>query len=415
VKKTIKNYCFNATQSKLNELYEIGQRYVKIKNEVFHRYGSVEGLKYLSYPRQIRDEWVETGYADRFNLQVRYWKQAFDEAFSNISSNWSNRFNSIRKNLYKNKNYTEDERHYAFYLLKATDLLYKTITFQDFNLPDKFQDMNIRRDKIHKYLKSRLRNHTGNKPYQSKGYSFQIDSNMYDYYKDNKGRLWIGIMGLTPRKRIRLQMTSSIEPSGSLRVVLKRERVEIHNAVDVEVKKWSDGEVRAIDKGFKQVITSSSGKKYGEGFNELLKDESNRLSKKNKNRNKLYALIRKHEERGSIVEAEIIRKNNLGKKKYNHLKEREGNRLKDFINLALNQFFAAEEPSTLVIEDLTYNRVWNRKLSKVVRRYLSSWLRGYLQERLNYKTMLNGVQQVVVNPAYGSQICHICGRFGLRR
>lgn len=29
--------------------------------------------------------------------------------------------------------------------------------------------------------------------------------------------------------------------------------------------------------------------------------------------------------------------------------------------------------------------------------------------------MLNGVQQVVVNAAYTSQVCHLCGEFGTRR
>ncbi|MBI5756614.1 MAG: hypothetical protein HZA12_06775, partial [Nitrospirae bacterium] len=86
MKRTIKNYCFNATQSKLGELYEIAKKYVSIKNEVFQGYGSLSGLQYLSYPRQIRDEWVKTRYADKFNMQARYWKQAFDEAFSNIKS-----------------------------------------------------------------------------------------------------------------------------------------------------------------------------------------------------------------------------------------------------------------------------------------------------------------------------------------
>lgn len=222
-------------------------------------------------------------------------------------------------------------------------------------------------------------------------------------------------MGLKPRQRIKLLMTSKEPLSGTLRIVLKGDKVEVHQTTEIEVKEFKKGEVRAIDKGFKRVITSSSGNKYGEGFNELLKDESNRLSDKNRKRNKLRALSKKYEESNDIVKAENIRQNNLGIKKYNHFKEKGRNNLKDFINHTLNQFFISENPATLVVEDLTYNRVWNKKLSRIVRRYLSSWLKGYLQERLDYKTMLNGVQQVVVNSAYGSQVCHICGRFGDRR
>src|SRR3990172_12475140 len=375
MKKTIKNYCLNATQSKLGELYEIAKRYVSVKNNIFQRYGSLSGLQYLSYPRQIRDEWVKTRHADKFNMQARYWKHALEEAFSNIQSNWSNGFNKIRHSLHRNQSFSKDEKHYAFYLLKATDLLYKAVALESFTIPDKFQNMKIiRRDKIHKYLKNRLRKYTGNKPYQFKNRSFQIDHNMYNIYKDVKGRLWIGIMGLTPRKRIMLQMSSSVEPAGNLRIVLKDKNIEIHNAVKIAVKETI----------------------------------------KNKNRNKLRSLSDKYEKRGDIVKAEVIKKNNLGRKKYFYQKQINLNEIKRIINLSLNQFIKEERPAVLVTEDLTFTN-WNRKLSKKVKRYFSSWLKGYLQEQIDYKTLLNGIQQVVVNPAYGSQVCHLCRRFGVRR
>ena len=413
MKKTIKNYCFNATQSKLNELYEIALRYTSVKNEIFQRYGSISGLNYLSYPRQIRNEWVKTNYANKFGLQARYWKQAVDEVFSNIKSNWSNGFRKIKNNIYKNKNYTEVEKHYAFYLLNASSLLYKAITFQSFDLPEIFKDKDIRRDKIHKYLKSRSRKYLRTKSYQNKNRSFQIDRNMYDIHKDNKGRTWIGIMGLTPRKRVRLQMTSSTESTGNLRIVLKGKHIEIHQAEDIQVNPIEGKDKRAIDKGFSEVITSSSGRKYGEQFNQLLKKESDRLSEKNKKRNKIRALTDKYEKKGDIVKSEIIKKNNLGKRKYFYQKEINLNEIKQFINLSLNRFITEERPAVMVTEDLRFTN-WNKKLSKNVKRYFSSWLKGYLQERIDYKTMLNGVQQVVVNSAYGSQICHLCGRFGVR-
>ena len=353
MKKTIKNYCFNATQKKLDELYEIARRYTSVKNEVFQRYGSLSGLQYLSYPRQVRDEWVKTGYTNKFRLQARYWKQALDEGFSNIKSNWSNAIEKTRKNLFKNRTFSEDEKHYAFYLLKTTGLLYKAISLQRFSLSDKFKETIIRRGKVHKYLKSKIRKHLGRKPYQFKQQSFQIDQNMYDVYKDNKGRLWIGIMGLTPRKRIILQMSSSVEPTGNLRVVLKGKHMEVHHAEDIQISPIEGKEKIAIDKGFTTVITSNSGKKYGEGFNEILKTESDRLSKKNKNRNKLRSLAEKYEESGDLIKAEIIKKNNLGKKKYFHQKEINLNEIKRIINLSLNHFIKEERPAVLGIEDLT--------------------------------------------------------------
>src|SRR5208337_1075501 len=136
--KTLKHHCLKPTRSKLHELGDIGKRYASVKNHVFQKYGSVSGLRYLSYPRQIRDKWVETGYGDRFGLQARYWKQAFEEAFSNIRSNWSNAITKVKENLFRNSSFTDEEKHYAFYLLKATDLLHKALSSEEFELPGKF-------------------------------------------------------------------------------------------------------------------------------------------------------------------------------------------------------------------------------------------------------------------------------------
>jgi len=402
LKKTIKNHCINPTQSKLDELYKIGQKYSDVKNEIFNKYGSIAGLKYLSYPRQIRDSWVKTGYADKFGLQARQWKQAFDEAFSNINSMWSNAINNVKSHIYKNNIFTEDEKHYAFYILKAKELLSNAIAFKDFPLPEKFKDLKIRRYKIHQYLKRRLRKCVQTKPKQRSNRVFQLDSCMYDIYKDSKNKLWIGIMSLMPRKRIKLQMTSDVEPSGNIRIVLKHKTVEIHHVIEVGCSVNKSNNIIAIDKGFVTAITSSSGEKYGKDFNVILKAESDRLSEKSKKRNKLFALAKKNEEKGNVIKAGMIKKNNLGNKKNFCAKEINSNKIKAFINTSLNKFFIKESPSLLVTENLTFTS-WNKILPKKVKRYLSSWLKGYLQERINYKTMLNGVQQVVVNAAYSSQ------------
>ena len=415
MKKTIKNYCLNATESKLTELYEIAQRYAKVKNEVFMRYGSVDGLQYLSYPREIRDEWVKTGHGNKFGLQARQWKMAFDEAFANITSKWANVANDVRISLSRNKSFTNNEKHYAYYLLKSPSLLYKTITFKTFKLPSQFAELDIDILKVHKYLKSRLRKHFGEKPHQHKTNSFAIDSNMYDLYKDAKGRLWIGITGLEPRKRIHLLLRSTVEPKkgSSLKVVLKAKRIEIHHTIDVEVKETNNSNVVAIDKGFTEVVTSSSNKRYGLGFNEILKEESNRLSEKNKRRNKLRALVKKYEEKGNFAKAEAIKVSNLGKRKYNHQGLTNKDKLKTFINTAIGEFIQREAPSVVIQEDLTFSN-WSKKLSKKVKRYFSSWLKGYIKERLEYLSKLNGVKLETVNAAYTSQVCHICGRFGKR-
>ena len=45
---------------------------------------------------------------------------------------------------------------------------------------------------------------------------------------------------------------------------------------------------------------------------------------------------------------------------------------------------------------------------------MSSWCKGYIDERIAYKSELNNVEVTYINPAYTSQICSECGMLGKR-
>ncbi len=57
---------------------------------------------------------------------------------------------------------------------------------------------------------------------------------------------------------------------------------------------------------------------------------------------------------------------------------------------------------------------WNDKYPKDINRKLSRWIKGYIRSRLEYKCELNNIKFTYINPAYTSQICSKCGRFGVR-
>lgn len=409
MKKTIENYCLNATNRKLNELYEIAKRYGNVKNEVFRLYGSLEGLKYLRYPRACRDKWIEEKYAAKFNLQARLWKCAFEEAFANIKTNYQQAFIKVRQLLYHNSNFSEDEKHYCFYLLRAPDLLYLALKPKPVNLPEIFREKNIDPLKCHRYLKRQIRKHRAKKPIQKRRRSFTLDSCMYNYFLDPKGQSWLAVMGLKPGKRIRLRLTSDRKFSGNIRIVLKGKRVEIHGTEEVKtLPNNNSNNIIAIDKGFTDLIATSQNTKYGKDFNLLLIKESDRLSKKNARRNKLRSLTEKYKNNNKPKKAQKIQKHNLTKKKYNRQKAINRNRIAEFINFSLNLFFKESGASVLVVESLKFSN-WNKRLSKKVKRYLSSWLKGYLQDRIEYKCQENSVLLSEVNPAYTSQVCNPCG------
>ena len=86
--KTIKQYSIRLDRDTLEQLSLIAYRYTKVKNYVYSRFGSINGLQYLRNPREVRDEWVKSGFANQWKLSARYWKLALGEAFSNIKTNW---------------------------------------------------------------------------------------------------------------------------------------------------------------------------------------------------------------------------------------------------------------------------------------------------------------------------------------
>lgn len=403
MKQTIKSYSKILSDSDFNQLTNIAKYYTKVKNEIFNQYGSVQGLQYINYPRQIRDKWVKTGYAIKFNLPARYWKQAFDEAWSNIKSNWQLCFNEVKKAIYRNKYLTKDEKKYCYYMLKAPELLYKIITNKLFVLPDKLKCLDIE-PTINKWLKSKIRKYQNKKPYCKSANNFMLDTSMYNYSNNI-----LYIMNLEPRKRIAVELTNKANFKHTIRIILKDNYIEIHEAIKVKpIQNWTQSKVIGIDKGFSELIHTSEDKAYGEQLNDLLKKESDRLSEKNKKRNKLYALAKKYEERNDYKKIRHIKKYNLGKIKYNAQKQSNKSKMKSYINHSLNIFFKEDKPSIIAIENLNFNN-WYKPLYKKVKRYLASWVKGIIQSRIEFKAYKNKCKLAIVNPAYSSQICSYCG------
>ena len=72
-------------------------------------------------------------------------------------------------------------------------------------------------------------------------------------------------------------------------------------------------------------------------------------------------------------------------------------------------------PSEIILEDLTFTSDRKKQNSKSFNRKMTSWQKGYLDERLIYIGKLFGAETEHVNAAYTSQYCSICGsRLGPR-
>lgn len=75
---------------------------------------------------------------------------------------------------------------------------------------------------------------------------------------------------------------------------------------------------------------------------------------------------------------------------------------------------AKEQKKGIAIEDLTNIRFTSKRRNKKFRTKLGKWNFSQLRLFLTYKSLLNGVPLVVVDPAYTSQTCSVCKHIGKR-
>ncbi len=75
---------------------------------------------------------------------------------------------------------------------------------------------------------------------------------------------------------------------------------------------------------------------------------------------------------------------------------------------------AKEQNKGIAIEDLTGIRFTSKKRNKTFRIKLGRWNFSQLRFFLEYKSLLNGVRLIIVEPAYTSQTCYVCKHLGTR-
>ena len=416
--KTVKQYSLYINNDNFIELQYIANQYKNVKNYVYSRYSGINSIPLLKdYRKLIRNLWVKSKFADQWKLPARYWKLALEESIANIKTQWSNVKLNIKSYINHNENLTKNELHYIRYILKVDNLYYKVLTCKYFDIPKKFINyQDIKYNYIHNMIRRLTRKYKGNIPYVKDIKSFMIDADMYTYELNDK-QLFINIMTTQRRKRIKIQLTDKNIHKGGLRIILDNNEntLQIHKGLNTQTKPNNNQEnIIGIDKGYRYLFAVSSDKFYGEGLNNILSKETERLNTKNQNRNRFWALYNQYLEQENIGKTNTIKGNNLGKVKYNHNKQKNDQTVKSYINYSLNQLIKEEKPTEIVMEQLDFVN-WNDRYPKSVKRKLSRWIKGYIRERLEYKCNLNNITYTYINPAYTSKVCSICGSFGVRK
>lgn len=251
-----------------------------------------------------------------------------------------------------------------------------------------------------------------------------IDNDMYGYKGD-----YLLIMGLVKGQRIPIKINTKDRFTGNLIIKYNPDRniFSIHKTIESKVKEntFNENEI-GIDKNFINVLDTSSENSYGEGLNKVLTTYTNHFSEKNKRRQTYHVLIKelKNIIKNSTNPEEIkscqqkinnINKFNLGKKKYNKKQNSLKEEVRKITNSAINKFIVEEKPTLVFIEDLTFQSKGNKKYNKKVKLLLTTWTKGLVRERMDYKFNANSIEKKEINPAYTSQVCCSCKHFGERK
>lgn len=395
------------------DLIQLGKDYQSDINYFYSRFSGIKNINNLNF-RKIRDN--ELKKLDHLQLKGHYLQRCLNTALGNIKTMWTNTCNTIKVNITNNESLDEHEKHFLYIIIKSTYFIdYIVNTSKPFGdilnnkyftkWKDIYEDINLNEKKLRSYLKRQIRKLKPNIPYTKKYNNIKIDSTLYKF-NDNTLKITNSY-----KKGNRLQLVSNnnihFKSEGTL--IINNDNIKVHFPISVKQRPLNGKSIIGIDKGYNKLITTSTNNIYGKNYSIVIKPFIDKYQETQKERGKYWSLYKKYKETNP-KKAENIKSNNLGYKKFNRNKQLFTETKKKFINHAINKFIKIEKPKEIILEDLT----WSKKSKSKIAFELSSWDKGYLNDRIIFKAYENNIKITEVNPAYTSQICSKCGALGKR-
>lgn len=372
---------------KYAHLVEQARRLGRVRSEVWQRYGSVNGAHLKD--RQVRDGWLADGTHEQFGVLANPWKETLRDAMADIAANREAAKVKAREAI---RRHTKDkaERKRLFTLLE-----------RDQWAGDPYLTRVMR--KHCKRGKNRTRT------------QIVVRADQYTTWAiADGGDVWLAVPGLQRRQRVAIPLNTTVPPTGTLRLILRSGRVEVHYQIDASTLKSAHRPPGArtvgVDKGYTEVLTDSDGEHHGPDLGKLLTAESDRLKVKNARRAKLRSVRDKAREAGDNAKADRVEANNLGTVKKDRAAARWQVRVRNVTYAAVNA--VVDKAATVVAEDLTKpfaGRCWGRNTN----RRLAAWTKGLTAQALKDVSERRGSALLLVNAAYTSQVvpcCHVLGR-----
>lgn len=368
-------YSKNLNKGKFDQLVEQANRLGRVRSEVWQRFGSIAGVGLGD--RTIRNQWLKE--ERKFNTLANPWKETLRDALADISMNRESAKVNARRMISKRTNDPETRKQL-------------------------YTDLKYNRWMENKYLTRIMRKHW-HRGHNHTHNQIIVRSDNYIIFELN-GNLWIKIPSLIRGKPIAIPLSTTQAPTGTLRVILRNGKVEVHYSVDVDQEQTCGNKVIGVDKGYTEVLTDSEGEHHGTQLGEMLTTESNHLKIKYQRRNKIKGVIDKLRKKGNHNKASRIVKQNLGRTKLNNRSAKTTKSIKTVVFNAVHK--VVDKASVVVAEDLT-SPMSGKKFGKNVNRRLSSWTKGLIAEAMENVSQRRGSSLHYVNPAYTSQMDSITG------
>ena len=383
-------YSRDLNRGKLAALTEQARRLGRVRAQVWQRYGSAAGARLSD--RQVRDTWMADRTHAGFGVLANAWKETLRDAIGDIRASRDAAKVKARRAI-SQRTTDPAERKRLFTALKAGEWAGD------------------------RYLSGLMRKHW------RRGHSHVTNQiiiradNVRTFTLTEGGGVWLAVPGLLPRTSVKIPLDTTVAPSGTLRVILRGGRAEVHYQIDGAALKSSDrphgDRSIGVDKGYTEVLTDSDGVRHGPGLGVLLSAESDRLTVKNRRRAKIRAVAERAAKRGDHAKAGRITRCNLGTAKKTRARRRFEAKARTLTFEAVHA--VTDKASAVVAEDLTRVFAGRRNLGRNMNRRLAAWTKGLTAEGLSSVPERRGSALVLVNAAYTSQADPVTGTLGVRK
>jgi transposase len=234
----------------------------------------------------------------------------------------------------------------------------------------------------------------------------QIILKAFDTQIDSRNVVWLRFGGLKNGKTLKLPTTLPQTVKCQIRLIKRNNRWEIHYTTDIEkANKKTQGKVIGCDRGYTEVYATSSNdgaRFFGKNFGDVQTKETDYRTEKQIKRNKLKSVSNKAILKGNSARADRIKRNNLGRKKWNNRENSFKGRIKTLVFTATHALML--DAITVAYEDLTEQIKGKKPMKKRMKRNVSSWCKGIVADALSQVSTRVGCTVVSVNCAYTSQL-----------